>query len=162
MSVQLNRAVPVVVAGGTNKFDDHNLLEKSVAPVAATDKVLAMLGGPSKWMNRMDVSQKEQVDKHQKSLTELSLFGSVLVIGAGRILQALERTPLPKKSPNLSPATYFRSRRLNQADIGGTPADHAAEDFNMGSVPGHVHHSQYMNVGYYPGVDMMNRLYVHS
>ena len=70
------------------------------------DKVLAMLVDLSERMNRMEVSQKEQVGKGQKGSPE-SIFGSALEVGAGMSLRALEHTPPPKKSPNVSPATYF-------------------------------------------------------
>ncbi|CAI5727347.1 unnamed protein product [Peronospora destructor] len=154
-------ATPAVVTDGPNTADDHHLEEKSAAVVGAMDKVLTMLGDLSERMNRMEVSQKEQVSKHQKGSPGTSIFGSVLGVGAGMSLQALERTPPPKKSLNVSPATYFGARRHNQEDVEGRPVGQVAQDFNMGPGPGPVHHRQDMPGGYYAGAGMPNRMHVH-
>ena len=113
---------PAVVVDGPNRTDNNHLEEESAAPVGAMYKMLAMLGDLSKRINRMEVSQKEQASKGQKGSPE-SIFGSALGVGVGMTLQALERTPPPKRSPNVSPATYFGARRHNQMKIGGRPAD---------------------------------------
>ena len=148
-------AAPDVVTDGPNKTDDHLLEEKSAAPVGAMDQMLAMLGDLSDRLNRMEVARNEQVDKDQKGSPE-SIFGSSLGVGAGMSLQALEHTPPPKKSPNVSPATYFMARR--QANIAGRPADHVAADFNMGQFPEPVLHRQEAHAGYIPGGGIPNRM----
>ncbi|CAI5746298.1 unnamed protein product [Peronospora destructor] len=63
------------------------------------DKVLTMLGDLSERMNRMDGKDHKGSPK--------SIFGSALGVGAGMSLQALEHTPPPQKSPNVSPATMY-------------------------------------------------------
>ena len=151
---------PVVVTDGPNKAANNHLEEKSAAPVGAMDKVLAMLGNLSERMNRMEVSQKEQVGEGQKGSPE-SIFGLSLGVGAGMSLQALGRTPPPKKSPNVSPATYFWAWCHNQVNVGKQPADHVAADFNMRPGPGPVYHRQNVPAGYYSSAGMPNRMYVH-
>nr|CCA15801.1 hypothetical protein TcasGA2_TC004282 [Albugo laibachii Nc14] len=47
---------------------------------------------------------------HRKDSAESSVFDSVLGVGAAMNLQALEHNHYPKRSPNLSPATYFGAR----------------------------------------------------
>ena len=145
----------VVVIDGPNKVDVHQIEEKSAAPVTAMDKVLAMLEDLSERMNRMKVSEKEQIGKHQKGSSESSIFGSFLGGEAGMSLQALEHIPPPKNSPNVSPATYFEAR----LHVEGSPADNFAADFNMGPDIGHMRYRQGMPAGYYPGVGMPNRMY---
>ena len=61
----------------------------------------------------------------------------------------------------MSPSTYFRASRHNQADVGGRPAGHVAANFNIGPGLRPVHYGQDMPAGYYPGVNMPNRKYVH-
>ena len=151
------QAGPVVVTDGHNKAANNHLEEKSAAPVGAMDKVLAMLGDLSKRMNLVEVSQKKQVGKSLKGSPE-SIFCSSLVVGVEMSLQPLERTHPPKKSPNVSPATYFGARRHNQVKVGGRPADHVAADFNMVPEPGPVHHRQEVPAGYYPEAGMPNRM----
>ena len=97
------QAGPVVVTDGPNKTAENHLEEKSTAPVGAMDQVLVMLGDLSDGINRMEVSQKEQADKDQKGSPE-SIFESALD-GSGDFFQALECTPPPKRSPNVSPTT---------------------------------------------------------
>uniref|UniRef100_M4B219 Uncharacterized protein n=1 Tax=Hyaloperonospora arabidopsidis (strain Emoy2) TaxID=559515 RepID=M4B219_HYAAE len=82
---------PSVVADGQEMTNDHELKEKSAVPMAALDKMLSMLGDLSESVCRMESSQSAQ--------------------GAGVNLQALEHTPPPKRSPNVSTATYFGVRR---------------------------------------------------
>nr|CCA15800.1 hypothetical protein TcasGA2_TC004282 [Albugo laibachii Nc14] len=48
--------------------------------------------------------------QHRKDSAESSVFDSVLGVGAAMNLQALEHNHYPKRSPNLSPATYFGAR----------------------------------------------------
>ena len=109
------QAGPVVVTDCPNKAANSHFEEKLSAPVGSMNKVLTMLGGLSERMNR--VYQKEQIVKGQKGSPKL-IFGSALGVGAGMSLQDLKRTPPPKKSPNVSPATYFGARRHNQVNVG--------------------------------------------
>ena len=139
----------------TNYFEG-----KSVASVKAMNKVVAMIGDLSEQINRMEVFQKEKVGKGQKRSPE-SIFGSALGVGAGISLQALQLTPLPKKSPNEFLATFFGERRHNQVNVGERPANHVAVCFNMVPEPGHVHHRKKVPAGYYHGVGMPIRMYVH-
>uniref|UniRef100_A0AAV1TUY3 Uncharacterized protein n=1 Tax=Peronospora matthiolae TaxID=2874970 RepID=A0AAV1TUY3_9STRA len=110
--------------------------------------MLAMPGDLSDRMNRTEVARTEQASKDQKG-SPVSIFGSALKMGSGMSLQALKHTPPPKKSPNVSPATYFMARR--QANVGRRPADHVALDLNMGPCPEPVHHRQEAHAGYIPG-----------
>ena len=71
------QARPVVVTDGPNMAANNHLGEKSAAPVGAIDKVLDMLRNLSERMNRMEVSQKEQVVKDQKGSPK-TIFGSAL------------------------------------------------------------------------------------
>ena len=64
---------PVVGTDDPNKAANNHLEEKSATPMEAMDKMLAMLGNLSERMNRMEVSQKEQVGKGQKGSPE-SIF----------------------------------------------------------------------------------------
>ena len=104
-----NRAAPAVVVDVPNKAIDNHIEEKSTAPIGAMDQVLAMLGDLSKRMNRVEVSQKEQGGKDRQGSPE-SIFGLALGLGAGMTLQALDRIPPHKRSPYVSPATYFGER----------------------------------------------------
>ena len=54
-------------------------------------------------------------------------------------IRALERASPPKKSPNVSQATYFGAWRHNQEDVLSLPAEHVAVDFNTVPDPGLVH-----------------------
>ena len=135
------QAGPVVVTDCPNKAANSHFEGKLSAPVGVMNKVLTMLGDLSERMNRMEVYQKEQVVKDQKGSPKL-IFGSVLGVGAGMSLQDLKRTPPPKKSPNVSPATYFGARRHNHVNVGELPTGNVAKDFNMGPGPGPVYHRQ--------------------
>ena len=75
-------------------------------------------------------------------------------------LQALERTPPPKKSPNVSPATYLGARRQYQENVDAHNGYHGAADLNMGPLPEPVHHRQEAPAAYYHGVGMPNMMYV--
>ena len=86
----------------------------------------------------MESSQFEQVDRQRKDSSESSVFSSALGAGQGINFQALKRTPPPKRSPNVSPATYFGVRRPAFA---GNIVDPPAQDrsdyiMNAGPVPG--------------------------
>uniref|UniRef100_A0AAV1TB25 Uncharacterized protein n=1 Tax=Peronospora matthiolae TaxID=2874970 RepID=A0AAV1TB25_9STRA len=63
--------------------DDHHLEEKSAAPAEAIEKMLAMLGGLSERMNRMEVSQREQGDKNWQGSPESSIASRQQEVGAG-------------------------------------------------------------------------------
>ena len=94
-----------------------NLEEKSAAPMAAMDKMLAMLGDLSERMDRLEISQVQAGEKHNGSTK--SIFGLALEVGEEMNLRALERTPPPKMSTNASPATYFGARRHNHGNACG-------------------------------------------
>ena len=97
--------------------------------------MLAMLGDLSERMGRMESSQHGQVGGQRKESAESSVLYSVLGSGAGITLQALEHTPPPKRSPNVSPATYFGFRR--PALAGDHMADASAqENVNHGMAQG--------------------------
>nr|CCA15796.1 hypothetical protein TcasGA2_TC004282 [Albugo laibachii Nc14] len=87
-------AAPADVVDSSERATDHIHEKKSEVPEAALVKVLAMLG---------DL-------QHRKDSAESSVFDSVLGVGAAMNLQALEHNHYPKRSPNLSPATYFGAR----------------------------------------------------
>ena len=149
-----------MVVDGPNKANDDRLEEKSAAPMEAINQVLAMLGDLSEQMNRMEVFQKEQGGKDRQGSPE-SIFGSALGERAGMTLQALKRTPPPKKSPNVSPATYFGERHHIHANGDGRPVNPIVTDFNMGPAPGLAHPRQEMPAGYHPSVGMPNGMYPH-
>ena len=148
-------AKPAVVVDGQR---NHQFEEKSAAPLGAMDQMLAMLGDLSDRLNRMEVARDEQASKVQNGSPE-SIFGSALGVGAGMSLQALEHTPPPKRSPNVSPATYFMARR--QANIAGRPEDHVAANFNMGQFPEPALHRKEAHAGNIRGGGIPNRTYVH-
>ena len=52
-----NGATPAVVADGQEMTDDHKLEEKSAEPLAALDKMLAMLGDLLERVCSMESSQ---------------------------------------------------------------------------------------------------------
>ncbi|CAI5744872.1 unnamed protein product [Peronospora destructor] len=90
-----HQTAPAVVADGQD-MTDHNLEEKSAVPVAALDKIFALLGDLSERMRRMESSQTGQDDRQRKDSAELSIFGSALGAVRGMSLQALEHTPSPE------------------------------------------------------------------
>uniref|UniRef100_A0AAV1UH72 Uncharacterized protein n=1 Tax=Peronospora matthiolae TaxID=2874970 RepID=A0AAV1UH72_9STRA len=108
----------------------------------------------------MEFIRKEQVSKDQKGSRSQS-SGSALVVGAGMSLRALKRTHSPKKTSNVSPATYFGARRLNQANVGGKPAGHVEANFNMGPISELVDHRQEVQSGFIPGGGMPNKMYIY-
>ena len=150
-----NQSAPAVMVDGPNKATDNHLEEKSAALIGSRDQVLSMLGDISERMNRMEFSQKEQSGKDRQGSPE-STFGSALGVGAGMTLQALERTPPPKRSPYVSPATYFGARHHIHGNGDGRPVNPVLADVNIRSAPRPAHRRQDMHAGYYPGVGMPN------
>ena len=148
-------ATPAAVVDGRETTEDHQLEEKSAVPAAALDKMLAMLGDLTERMGRMESSQREQVGGQRMKSAESSVFGSVLGSGAGITLQALERTPPPKRSPNVSPATYFGARRpaLAGEHMVDAPAQaNVNHGMARGLEPGIQGHA--MPAGVYPGMQV--------
>nr|CCA27352.1 conserved hypothetical protein [Albugo laibachii Nc14] len=116
-------AAPADVVDCSERATDHIHEEKSEVPEVALVKVL---GDSSERMCRMEYSQSGQARQHRKESAKSSVFDSVLGVGAAMNLQASERNPSPKRSPNLSPATYFVARRLAQV-AGNYDMDQAPE-----------------------------------
>ena len=108
----------------------------------------------------MESSQHGQVGGQRKESAESSVFDSVLGSGAGITLRALERTPPPKRSPNVSPATYFGARRPAFA---GNIVDPPAQDrggyvMDAGPVP----RAQNAPSAPYPGVGAPGPMFSHQ
>nr|CCA22688.1 AlNc14C164G7838 [Albugo laibachii Nc14] len=116
---------PTDVVDSSERATDHIHEEKSEVPEAALVKVLPMLGDLSKRMGRTESSQSGQARQHRKESAESSVFDSVLGVGEAMKLQDLVRNPSPKRSPNLSPATYFGDRLPAQV----------AGNYDMGQAP---------------------------
>ena len=101
----------------------------------------------------MEVSQKKQSGKDRQGSPE-SIFASDVGVKVGMTLQASERTPPPKKSPNVSRATYYAATHHIHANGDGRTVNPVVTDFNMGPAPRPVHPRQELPTGYHPGVGM--------
>lgn len=111
------------------EVDDHHLEEVSAVPVAALDKILAMLGDLSDRLNRVKVSRRERADKHRKDSTPSSPT-SALEAEREMNIQALKLPPSLKRAPNdASLVSYFGARRHYRADVQGA-------DLSMGTGTG--------------------------
>ncbi|KAI9918384.1 hypothetical protein PsorP6_011475 [Peronosclerospora sorghi] len=139
-------AKPAVVIDGQNTTFDHQLEEKSAVPEnAALEKMLAMLGDLSERMCRMESSQSRQVGRHR-----IGTFDSPLSGREGMDLRALEHTPSLKRSPNVSPVTYFGARRpVFAGNMVGPPAQ--GHD-NHGGIPAPMPEVANMPAGMFPGM----------
>nr|CCA25821.1 conserved hypothetical protein [Albugo laibachii Nc14] len=144
-------AAPSGVVDSSERATDHIHEEKSEVLEAALVKVLAMLGDLSERMCRMESSQTGQARQHRKDSAESSVFDSILGVGAAMSLQALERHPSPKRSPNLSPATYLSARRPAQV----------AGNYDMGQAPELGVHGQRLSEYHYPGRGIQHPGFVH-
>uniref|UniRef100_A0AAV1VEB9 Uncharacterized protein n=1 Tax=Peronospora matthiolae TaxID=2874970 RepID=A0AAV1VEB9_9STRA len=101
----------------------------------------------------MEVDQKEQGGKDRQGLLE-SFIGSALGLGKGMTLQSLELTPPPKRSPCVSPATYFWTKHHLHDCSDGRPVKPVVADLNMGAASGPAHSRKEMPASYYLGVVM--------
>ena len=75
----------------------------------------------------MEYLQSGQYDHQRKDSSESSVFDSSLGARAGTSLQNLDRTSPSKRSPNVSPDTYFGARR---------PAFDGSIDYSSGKYRG--------------------------
>ena len=122
--------------------------------------MLVMLGNLSERMNRMEVSQREQANKHWEDSPESSVASREREVGSGLKLRALEHTP-SKRPSNMSPATYFGVRRQQQADVEIPPAVFAGPAVNMGQGPDPGVYRAGLPAGYHHGMSIPNRGYLH-
>ncbi|KAG3106234.1 hypothetical protein PI124_g13866 [Phytophthora idaei] len=87
-------------------------------------------------MGRLEASQaRQEKEERLKDAAEPSVFGSSLGIGAAMDLRALERTPPPRRTLGVSPATYLGARQPGYADAAAQLHAQAAANVEMTHVP---------------------------
>lgn len=108
---------PAVVVAGRVLTVAQQLEEMSAVPASALDKISSYLVTCRSGCGRWNSLSGRSSQPRSKGLSRVRKFGSISGSVAGNDLQTLRRTPHPQRSPNVSPATYFRSLRAAYAKL---------------------------------------------